>query len=119
VARLSKLQNGFAERLLEIATSGSDFPPSVLLVGPSGVGKRTIASFIADARGMRFVEVPVNDSAKRVGERLLGTEIEASRAQQRRAPPGELGDGQPTLLYLSGLEAIDADRPGPTQDPDQ
>jgi DNA polymerase III delta prime subunit len=104
---LSTLQCQYREILTSIAIGGSAYLPTLLLIGPPGAGKRTIARATAEALGMEFVDVRVDGVAKNVEEMLFGTLIEAQNASDRRAAPGILGGASSTLVYLSGIENLE------------
>lgn len=78
--------------------------PSVLLKGPVGSGKRSIAKATALELGMDFIEVPTAAPAETVMQRLAGS----TRADSSEGGLGELFRDRPTVIYLSGIQGIDA-----------
>lgn len=89
----------------EIARFGEAFP-TLLLMGRSGVGKRTIALSIADSLGMRFVEIPLAGPAVDLQIRLFGSKAEILSSKETQAPPGELASMNNCLVYLSELQQL-------------
>jgi len=79
---------------------------SLLLTGPPGSGKRTLAASIADALGTAFIEVPLAGSGTSTRARLFGNQSECLRAMQTEEAPGELAARSPCLFYLSRLEEL-------------
>lgn len=76
-------------RLVEPGSSGRAAPSSVVLWGPPGTGKTTLAYLIAGASGRRFVEL----SAVTAGVKDVRTVVEDAR---RRLAAG----GEETVLFI-------------------
>ena len=110
--RLCDRQQSLVKRVLSIYSQDMNHlarPPSLLLTGPSGSGKRTIARCAAVELGMDFIEIKVDGgSVGNVRETLFGTACPAHSLIADDRAPGEAGRDAPSMLYLTGLENIDA-----------
>lgn len=104
---LSSLQRQYRDHLTSLAVGGPAYLPTVLLMGPAGAGKLTVARATAEDLGMDFVSVRVDGAAQGVAELLFGALSEAQRAETHDAPPGLLGHTSSTFIFLSGLENLD------------
>lgn len=109
LSRLSASQTKTLNVLADTAKTSYMRMPSVLLLGPSGSGKRSITKAAAHALKLDFVEVPLKGLTSAVIERLVGTRSAAEYALASGSPPGELGSSGPGLVYLSGLQDSDGD----------
>ena len=126
MATLSPTQGAVVDYVESLAAATSAHLPSLVIHGPRGVGKRTVAAEVARRLGIRFVEVNVSDAAEFVRQRLFGTEGEAVvassidiphvnfRGYGRETPglaevvaPGELGADDEKLVFLADFERID------------
>lgn len=92
VTQLSATQNRLVDRVIEFGIGGAIYLPSILLHGPSGIGKRTIARASAMSLGLGFIEIPLSDAAEHVQTRLVQV----------------FDKGYSTLVYFSGLEGMDS-----------
>ncbi|MGA2067524.1 MAG: sigma 54-interacting transcriptional regulator, partial [Thermoguttaceae bacterium] len=100
-------QQQYAERAAELVFRELDYLESLLILGRSGVGKNAVAKALAEYLDLEFVHVPMNDAAKALRERLIGSVEQARRAADEQSFPGEFGRNRPTLLYLDKLHAMD------------
>lgn len=94
-------QIAILDRVERIARSGAIAPPGILLVGPRGCGKRTIARGLADRLGSQLIRLILNEPANAVIVQLIGGPTE-------EGPSGWLGTDDPTVLYLDGFHALPA-----------
>ena len=104
---LSALQLQYRDALASLAVGGATYLPTLLLTGPPGAGKRTIARSAAIALGMEFVSARVDGVRKNVEELLFGKLAEAQSLGQKRSAPGFFGANPQALIYLSGIENLD------------
>ena len=106
--KLSSLQQSVLTQIsnLRRRSSGST-PPSCLVYGPPGSGKRTTVHALADALTFDFLQVNVGDTPSCVRQRLFGTRAEAERASDLLRGPGECGTDEAAILYLFGLDNLD------------
>ncbi|MGW4828903.1 ATP-binding protein [Amycolatopsis japonica] len=100
---LSSSQRELLE-LLHKAAVGPNNYRAVLLTGPPGAGKRTLARYFADDLRLEFLEIAARDSVESLAEILCGTLAEAERAGDNGIAPGLLGRESPTVLFLAGLQ---------------
>lgn len=107
MVELSPGQSRSVEWILRLAGGGSQHLRTILLVGPEGSGKRTLARTAASTLGLTFIEVPVNAAPRSVWMRLAGSQLEAERARQELKAPGSLGQAEPSCLYVSGVQHLD------------
>lgn len=107
MAAISKRQRSLAEHLVRNVSGDERRLASALLVGPRGAGKRTVIRTCAELLGKKFVELPVMGHPNDVTRLLFGDGSEAQRARTDNVPPGEIGRGSSSLIYLSGLERTD------------
>ena len=80
MSELSTSQRQYRDLLTSLAIGGSTYLPTLLLIGPQGGGKRTVARAAAEALGMDFIDLRVDGPGKGVEEMLFGTIVEAERA---------------------------------------
>ena len=92
-------QSALLARAARLARAGSTAPPGLLLIGPPGCGKRTIARALAAELGAKFVSVSLADPVDVVRELLAGRPVQSG-------PSGLLGLDTPTVLYLDSFHAI-------------
>jgi hypothetical protein len=101
-------QKAIVERVLGLILHSYGYP-SILFMGSTGRGKRTVARGIANALGMDFIEIPLDGPSKNLREQLYGSATDAEIARVENRPPGELGRAESVLLYLSRLEQLPID----------
>ncbi len=106
--KLGPSQSEYVDEIARFVHAGGPSPRSIILVGSSGSGKRTIARHAAGRLEMDFIEVPVSDAPEAVLGRLIGSREQALNAEAIGSAPGALGTVQPTMLFLSRLESISA-----------
>ncbi|MBN1461338.1 MAG: sigma 54-interacting transcriptional regulator [Armatimonadetes bacterium] len=102
-------QRRLSQQLCAIAHDTVSEPPSALIVGPRGSGKRQIAKAVARELAMEFVECPLAHSAEAVARELFGCESQLTEEIGQREAPGLCGRSGPVLLYLSGIQASSDD----------
>ena len=73
-------QTRYLQRIIKYALDSQIYLPSLLLTGPAGSGKRTIAFQSAHEIGIDFVEVSLKQSKHSVAEQLFGTLADAKRS---------------------------------------
>ena len=79
-------------------------PASILLIGPSGAGKKTIAREAARRLEMSFEFVSLDLPVDAIADELFGTFADATRSTEGGPAPGVLGHGTRMMLYLAGLQ---------------
>jgi hypothetical protein len=89
-----------------MALSAREQLPSVLLTGPSGSGRRTIAEGIANRLAIEFFEISLKEPPDSVSDLLFGTDAQAGRSEFGFAP-GLLGRSEPAVVYLAELQLLD------------
>ena len=105
VHELSPTQEQSARLLVRLSNASRAWP-SVLVTGPPGSGKRTVVCSAAKRLGLKFIEIPTNDSSSALSARLFGSREESIAALSGAGPPGDCGRSGLLLLYLSGLETL-------------
>ena len=98
--KLCEHQRALIDNILSILYESAVSYPSIILIGPQGSGKRTIASETSKMLGMDYFEIYVGDFYESVYENLFGKYSEAKRAMSEGKPPGAFGVDSPTLIYL-------------------
>jgi len=101
---LAPQQNRVIERLRSTISNCQEMP-SVIFIGTSGTGKRTLAQGLALALGLNFTEVPLIGSSDDLKMRLFGNENEAKRSREEHTPPGQLGFSS-GVVFLSHFEQL-------------
>jgi len=81
-------------------------PPSCLIHGPTGAGKRTVVRCLSEVVGIPFAEINVSDEPDFVRQRLFGSREEAESAPESAFAPGECGAENGAILFLSGFENL-------------
>jgi len=106
---LSASQESAVRECIETSSSGHGLQ-NLLLHGPKGVGKRSIARSIAAAAGLQLIEIPLSGvSAASLRQRLFGGADEAAKATAAGSAPGDAGIGPGSILFFSGLENLHPD----------
>ena len=104
---LCSVQQRILNHISNLRQSSRSTPPSCLIYGPPGSGKRTTIHALANASELAFSQVNVGDNPSSVRQRLFGTHAEAERASDLPRAPGECGTDEAAILYLFGLENLD------------
>ncbi len=94
-------QTAILDRAERIARSGMNAPPGLLLVGPRGCGKRTMAQQLSGRLGAEFVRVPLSEPVDAVRTFLVGPPSAVGLS-------GLFGIDRPTVLYLDQFHALSA-----------
>jgi len=90
---LSAQQLRYVKRLLDVALRDEQGKPSVLLIGPKGVGKQTIAQEAAAQLGSSFILCDVANIARGLSALIY-------------LPSQDELAGYPSMVYLVGVERV-------------